>query len=260
MLQEMRNNIINKRFVLGVLLMMICFCGMSIPEWAVSADWGAEFRPSALQQSVIGIFFGGSMLLLPFCAALSCAPDQVNEIKSSIMKWKLLRSSLCSYSFRKVTSAFFTGGLTVATAFVIHAVIWNIIALPCDPFVHPYHEISFGEDCLYSTWYSICYGLPMYATITAGIFICAGTWSVVALGFAVWIPDRLLSITIPACVYYLLSASIFRTLLGWQLPHPATLYNDALTLESAIYSLLEYGIILMIAIGIYVAGLRRQNA
>lgn len=260
MREELHFSFFNRRFLLAFILMFVCFCGMSVPEWIVSGDWGAEFRPSALQQSLIGVFFGGSMLLLPFVASFTCAPAQVDEIKSSVFQWKIVRSSLSRYAIRKIISAFLVGGTVVTLAFVTHACIWNCIAYPCDPIAHPYHEIGFMPECPYSKWYAICYGLPMYISIAGGIFFCAGTWAIVALCIAVWIPDRLLAVTIPACIYYLLSASVFRTLFGWELPHPATLYNDMITKESAVSSLCEYFIILFIAITIYIIGLRRKNA
>ena len=236
--------------------MLICLFGMSIPEWVISVDWGDEFRQSALQQSIIGIFFGGVMLLLPFCACVPYATHQVEEIRTSVMHWKLIRGSVRRYATEKIIATALSGGTVVAMAFVIHAMIWNFIAYPCDIIAHPYHEIGFSPTSVYAAWYSTFYGLPMYLSMAIGIFICGAVWATVALAISVWVPDKLLTITIPACLYYLLSASIFRQLFGWNLPHPATLYNDALTWHDAALSLIEYCVILLIACVAYTVGLK----
>lgn len=258
MKEELKSSFLNINFLLGFLFMLICFFGMSIPEWLSSAEWGAEFRQSALQQSIIGIFFGGVMLLMPFCACIPYAPHQVDEMRTSVMEWKLLRSSIPQYAIGKITATALSGGAVVTLAFAFHAIVWNIIALPCDPVAYPYHEISFSPNCLYTKWYSILYGLPMYLSITAGIFLSGATWAVIALSVSIWVPDKLLTVAIPACMYYLLSASIFNRLFGWNLPHPATLYNDALTIQGAIESLTEYVVMFIIACAVYMVGLKRR--
>lgn len=70
---------------------MTCFLGYSLPSWIFSADWGDEFREGALQLSVGGIFFGSSMLLLPFCASVPYAISQVDQ------QYSLIRSSRCRW-------------------------------------------------------------------------------------------------------------------------------------------------------------------
>ncbi len=258
MREELKSAFLNFNFVMGFLVMLICFLGMSIPEWVVSAAWGSEYRQSALQQSIVGIFFGGVMLLMPFCACIPYATRQVEELRTSVMTWKLLRSSLSKYATGKIMASALSGGAAVAAAFIIHALIWNLVALPCDPVAHPYHEISFDPNSLYAEWYAICYGLPMYLSITIGIFISGSTWAVIALAVSVWVPDKLLTVAIPACIYYLLSASILNHLFGWNLPHPATLYNDALTVQQAIQSFTEYVLLFIFACVLYRLGLRRR--
>lgn len=258
MRQEFRDSVMNVYFLTSFLLMLGCFLGMSVPEWIVSVDWGAEFRQSALQQSISGIFFGGVMLLLPFCSCLPTAIHQVDELRTSIMPWKLIRSSIKKYAVRKIVSTLFSGGLAVSLAFMIHAILWNFIALPCDIIAHPYHEIGFHPETLYANWYSICYGLPMYISMTLGIFICGAIWAIVALAVSIWIPDKILTITIPICIYYLLFTGIFNYLFGWRLPHPATLYNDGLTWNEVVSSSLEYIVIFIAAGAIYILGLKRR--
>lgn len=258
MLRELKSAIYSYQFAFSLLFMLICFLGLSIPEWLISVDWGAEYRQSALQLSIGSIFFGGVMLLLPFCASFPYATRQVDELQTSMMRWKLLRSSTSHYARIKIIATAVSGGLAISLAFLLHSLLWNIIALPCDPIAHPYHEMYFHEECLYYTWYSTLYGLPMYISMAIGMFICGSVWALVALAISVWIPDRLLTITIPTCCYYLLSAGVFEHLFGWKLPHPATLYNDALTVWEAQQSLLEYFILFVISCAIYILGLKRR--
>ena len=48
-------------------IMFLSFLGFSMPEWVASRDWGVIGQPSALQLSLMAIFFGGVSLLFPFC-------------------------------------------------------------------------------------------------------------------------------------------------------------------------------------------------
>lgn len=144
----------------------------------------------------------------------------------------------------------------------MHAILWNIIAYPNDPIAHPYHEIIFAPDCVYNNWYTILYGLPMYLSMTLGIFISGAVWATVALATSVWIPDKLLTVTVPVCIYYLWMCRIFFFLFGWDVPSPSTLYNDALTLKLIWQSLLVNVALFCISTVVYVVGLKRrvQNA
>lgn len=97
MKEELKSAFFSWRFVLAFGFMLTCFLGYSVPTWVFSADWGDEFREGALQLSIGGIFFGGAMLLLPFCASVSHAISQVDEIRTSFLNWKIIRSSIRKY-------------------------------------------------------------------------------------------------------------------------------------------------------------------
>ncbi len=256
--QEIKNSIFGRYFWTAFIVMLICLLGLSVPEWICSATWDIEYRQSALQQSISGIFFGGVMLILPFCAALPYSLNQVDELRTSTMSWKLIRASVNRYATWKILATTVSGGVAIALAFIIHSLVWNIIALPCDPTAHPYHAIAFASNSLYVTWYSTLYGLPMYTSISVGLFISGAEWATVALAVAIWIPDRLLTVTIPTCIYYLLSANVLQHLFGWEIPHPATLFNDALTKADALNALIEDFVIFVIACIIYRMGLKRR--
>ena len=143
------------------------------------------------------------------------------------------------------------------SAFIINAIIWNIIALPCDPTTYPNHTIYFDPSCIFYNWYTICYGLPVYFEITIGIGFTASVWAVVALAVAVWIPDKLLTVTIPSFLYYLWNADIIFFFFGIQTPHPATLFNDGLTPQKAVVSIISSGVVLTVSVGSYSGGCKR---
>lgn len=262
MKDEVRSALFSQGFFLAFIIMLTCFLGYSLPTWIFSADWGDEFREGALQLSVGGIFFGGSMLLLPFCAGVTHSISQVDEIRSSFLEWKVLRSSLLTYARNKVVASMLSAALATGLAFALHALAWNFIAFPYDLVAHPYQEIPFAQSCIYSLWDDIFYAFPIYLWMTGGIAFCAAAWAVTSLAVSVWIPDKLLTIIIPVCIYYLWSCRIFYHLFGINTPHPAALYNDALTIERLVQSLVMYALLYIISIGVYMTGLKRriQNA
>lgn len=68
MKEEIKEAFFNKRFIISVGIMLVCFLGVSYPNWIDSSEWGDIYRPTALEQILGGIFFGGVMLMMPFCA------------------------------------------------------------------------------------------------------------------------------------------------------------------------------------------------
>ena len=258
MKEELKSAFFSKRFLLAFGLMLSCFLGYSLPTWIFSADWGDEFREGALQLSVGGIFFGGSMLLLPFCAGVTYAISQVDEVRTSFLEWKAIRCSTQTYARNKIIATMLSAAAATGLAFALHALVWNFIAYPYDLVAHPYQEIPFSAKCIYSQWTDIFYAFPIYAWMTFGIALCAAVWSVTALAVSVWVPDKLLTIIVPVCIYYLWSCRIFYHLFGISTPHPGALYDDALTVERVWQSLLMYAILLVISIFVYVKGLKRR--
>lgn len=238
--------------------------GYSLAYWIGSilvGEW-IEYRESALQLSTGGVFFGGFMLLLPFCAALAHSTSQVDDIRTSMMQWEAVRSSVSRYVRTKVIACMIVAAVATSTAFVLHAILWNAIALPVDPTTYPNHIIYFSEDCVFYGWYRMYYGLPMYIEMTIGIAFTASIWAVVALAISVWVPDKLLTITIPSFLYYLWNADVFFYFTGIKTPHPAILFNDGLTVEKGIISIISYLAVWAISLGTYFVGCQRrcQNA
>lgn len=258
MKEELKRAFASHYFFLSFGILFLCFLGYSFPGFFFQEELSIEWRESALQLSIGSIFFGSVMLLMPFCAAVSHAVSQVEELQSSVMHWRVLRSSVQRYAATKITASAFSAACSTSLAFVVHALVWNIIALPVDPVHYPGHEIGFSETCVYSKWYLICYGLPMYVEMALGIAFSASIWAIVALAVAVWIPDRLLVVSVPACIYYLWHLQLPYYLFGIRVPHPGTLYNDALTFEEAYQCILAYAGVFAVSLLVYLAGLKRR--
>lgn len=96
-------------------------------------DWDVAYRSSSLQQTLGGIYFGGAMLVVPLCAALPAGLAQVEELQTNFIDYRIIRSSMPRYEVTKLASAFLASGAAIALAFVFHALIWNILATPCNP-------------------------------------------------------------------------------------------------------------------------------
>ena len=123
---------------------------------------------------------------------------------------------------------------------------------------YPNHTIYFSSDVLYSNWYTVLHGLPVYAEMTLGIAFTAAIWAVVGLAVAVWIPDKLMVVTVPVCIYFLWREQFPYYLAGILLPYPATLFNDGLTIQSGLAAMLMYLVLLAVSLAIYGVGLSRR--
>lgn len=258
MKEELKRAFHSPYFLFSFVLMFLCFSGYSFPGWFCADEVTPDYRESALQLSIGSIFFGSVMMFMPFCASVSHAVSQVEELHSGVMRWRVLRSSVNRYACMKMAASALSAACSTALAFVLHAVIWNIIAIPVDPIHYPAHEIGFSDTCVFAKWYLICYGLPVYIEMALGIAFSAAIWAIVALAVAVWIPDRLLTVSVPACIYYIWHLQLPYYLFGVRVPHPGTLYNDMLTLESAVECIVAYAIVFAISLLVYWAGLRRR--
>ena len=243
-------------FVVCVITLM----GYSATYWIgsiLAGEW-LEYRESALHLSLGGIFFGGFMLLLPFCSALAHSTSQVDDVRSRMIQWEALRGSVQKYACIKAGTCMSAAAVTTASAFILHAIFWNLIALPNNPTVYQNHVIYFIEDSFFYTWYTLCYGLPVYIEMALGIAFTASVWAMVALAIAVWIPDKILTVVIPSFIYYLWNADVTYWLIGIHSLHPAALFNDGLNAERMIVSIISYSVIWLVSWSVYYVGCKRR--
>lgn len=256
MRQELRSAFIGWRFPAACGLMLVCYLGFSVPEWMTSGSWG-EYGSNALQQAVGGIFFGGILLLMPFCAAAVHAVSQVDEIRSGFIKARMIRGGVWRGAWRKISVAAIAGALAAALPFALHALLWRCIALPCNPALYPYHEMQFAGT-LYNAWYGVMEGLPLYVSIFLGLGISGALWAVVGLAVAVWIPDSLLVVSIPVGLYFLWMRFASRGIFGLRLPPPDALFTEGMTTESLLAALAVHGLFFLSASLLYFIGLKRR--
>lgn len=201
------------------------------------------------------------MLMLPLCAALSPALIQIDEKLSGFMDERVLRVGFIHYSLMKLFSAFVTGTVIMGTAFAAHSILWNMIAVPCDPLTNDYLAIPFDESCIYATWQPICYSLPIYLWMCAAIAFCGGVWAMIGVTCSLFVSDRLLAVSMPFCLYYLWHSGLPSVITGiWGLPHPADLFNDALTTDTAVSSFVIYCVIAFVCFFLHNCVLRRIYA
>lgn len=260
---ELKRAFSSPGFWATMIIMFLCLQGYALPVH-INQTYGASAEPIEIRQSSLaltlgGIFFGGVILLLPFCSTLAYSGSQVDDIRAFFLPWCVLRSSVKSYALRKLTASFLSAFVAIFIAFILHAGIWHILGIPYDPVKYPYQEIPFWPESYFSKWATIGHGWLIILNIAAGMAFCAGCWSIVALAVAVWIPDRLLVCIIPACIEKLWRANLSYYLFGIWLPDPDTLFNDAQTLSGNLECILSYAVLLFAAVLLYWVGLRRRT-
>lgn len=91
--EELKRAIKSPQMWASLIVCFITLMGYSLGSWigCILIDEWMEYRESALQLSLGGIFFGGFMMLLPFCAALAHSTSQIDDMGSSMMQWEVLR-------------------------------------------------------------------------------------------------------------------------------------------------------------------------
>lgn len=259
---ELRRAFTSPGFWGAALVMFFCLQGYALPVYLSQAH-GIHSEPVALRESALalslgGIFFGGMILLLPFCSSLAYAGSQVDDIRTGFLSLDLLRSSFQGYACRKVITAFVCAFAAAFGAFIAHASLWHLIAVPYDPVRYPNHEIPFWEESYFHQWAQVAHGWPIILNIGFGLAFTSGVWSVVALAAAAWVPDKLLVCVIPACLNKLWSANLAFYLFGVWLPSPDALFNDAQTVTGDLRCLVAFAIVLALAVMGYGAGLKRR--
>lgn len=260
MLEELKKAFRARQFWVSFCTCFVILLGYSLAYWigSISAGEWIEYRESALHLALGGIYFGGFILLFPFCVAFSYATGQVDEMRSGMMQWRTFRSSIWKYVKLKVCAGMIVAACATTIAFILHAILWYHIALPIEPEVYPNHAIYFSERFIYHDVYALWHGLPMYVGTAIGMVFTAAMWSVIALAVSIWIPDKLLVIAIPAAIYYIWGADIAFYVFDTKLPHPTILFNDGLTVQKAVTVLIMYAVAFAVSVGGFYMGCRKR--
>lgn len=229
MKQEIRATLRSPQFWLAAAIFFLSFYGYSLPRWLQDAP--VEYKDSALQLSLGGIYFGGIQLVLSFCASMMAALRQVDELRGGVVCWRSLRLGLRGYARRKLLCAALTAGLAMGGAFFLQAILWNLIALPADPVLYPMHYNYFSEGSLHYDWYTVAHALPIYIFTGLGIALNGACVAWLSLAVAVWMPDKLLALMAPALLINAYSDGLLFRIFGLKAPSISDLYNDGLTAE-----------------------------
>lgn len=135
MAEEIKSIFKSRNYWMAFVISFLTLLGYSLSSWlnAISVGESMEYRESALSLSVGGIFFGGFMLLFPFCSIrCSTQPVRWTSCKAAWRAGGVMRGSVARYVGVKAAASMLAAALATTSAFALHAVIWNGIALPCD--------------------------------------------------------------------------------------------------------------------------------
>lgn len=262
MRQELRSAFCNARFWIALVAMTICLFGFSLPEWLTRIAQGDRMYMDAVSLGFAPIFFGGAILLFPFCAALPYATSQVDDIRTGFMFTKGIRTTTVKYMRNKVIAVALSGAAVMGIACLIHSVTWNIVAGPYDPIANPDNEVVFSPGTVYATLMLSPYGWQAFVHAILGFAITGAVWSVVGLATSVWIPDNLLAITVPVALYFFWQYQLLYPMLGIRLPSLSGLYNDG-QLWERYYAVVAVNLLIFAtAAFVYYKGMKRrlQNA
>lgn len=257
MRQELRNALTGPKFIIAVLAMFVCFMGFSLPTWINAVAVGDAIYESAFSMSFAPIFFGGAILLIPFCAALPYATSQVDEIRSGFLFFKAIRGSTKKYALNKIVITALSGALAMFLANALHSIVWNLVCGPFD-INNPNTQVWFSADTVYETLKYTPYAIGAYCHAALGFFLTGAVWALIGLAVSVWIPDMLLSVSIPVVLYYFWTYQILYQLFGIAVLQPAALYNDGQYWGMYGQAILLNVFIMLLSAVIYYLGLKRR--
>lgn len=259
MISELKFAFKRPQIYIGLLGMFICLLSSSLPIWLTRVAQGDKEFMSAMDLSFTPIFFGGTILLMPFCAAISYASTQADEIKTGFIFPRIIRGSLNRYAVTKIFVAALSGAFALGTACLLHMVFWHIVAGPYDIQARPEIEVFFTDGTIYSTLCSYPYAWPAFAHAIAGFALTGAFWSVVSLWIASIIPDTQLVVTIPVVVYYLWKSNFTGYAFGFELPDFTGFYNDGVTWLQYGYALGFHALLFILIVWLYHKSLKRRS-
>lgn len=242
---NLRNILKRPQLYISIAAFMLCLLGSSLPIWFIRISQGDRELMSAMDLSLIPVFFGGGILLVPFCAAISYASEQVLELQTGFIKPYIIRRSINRYVYEKVVSAGISGALALGGGCLLHILLWHCLAGTYNTALRPDIEVNFAENTLYASLVRTPLGIAAYLHVVTGFAITGAFWSIIGLWIATIIPDTQLVITIPVVIYYLWKSNFSIYLVGVELPDFTGFYNDGITMEKYTETLCFHAILLL---------------
>ncbi len=258
MKQDFKSLFHSKQLYVGIFAFFMCLLLTTLPMFLERCAQGDKEYMSAMDLTFVPIFFGGTILVLPFCASLGSAHMQVDEIRSNFISYRCLRSGFKKYVFEKINIAFFSGALILFVAGLMHVVLCHLLGGVYDPENRPYIEVSFAEGTCYDVLTKSQYGYRAYLHLLIGFMITGGVLSVFSLTFSAFFPDTVLVLSLSVVLYYVLKNDFTHIMFGFSLPDIAALYNDGTTFQLYAKTLFQYGFMLCISIFLYCYKMKRR--
>lgn len=228
---------VNISAIFSILIMLFCYFSVSIELWVSSlSEKIIAYRPSAFIYALEPILFGGVIYLIPFCACLPITDKNIEV---------LFHSKSILY---KVLYTFVVGGLVVSMPFLLHTILWNVLAIPINPKLYPSHSLQmFGilnDICNHS------YGVLVYCIFFTGMFYSAGTYAVIHLLLRSITKNHLIAFALPS-IFYFLWLKLSVTFESPYFPSPVDLFNEGMTTRNIPVSIAIYTAALIISSILY---------
>ena len=258
--QELRQTFSRALPWLCMLAFIACLEGSALPIWIIRCQQGDRELMSAMFMTFTPVFFGGTMLLVPLCAAAGYGAVHAEELRTRFFLFEMLRTSEKKYVLIKAMSAMLTGALVLGGGFLLHTVLWHIVAGPYDVAARPDVAVDFVTGTVYDAYIQTPYAVMVYVHAIIGFAITGALWAMVAMTLLVWNKDPQLSVALTLVIYFLMRNRFIDLVLGIHMPDYTGLYNDG-QLWADYFKALVFHLVMMIVLTvIYGRGVRRCEA
>ena len=255
--QELRLTLARPLPWLCMLAFVACLEGSSLPIWIIRCQQGDRALMSAMDLTFTPVFFGGIMLLVPLCAAAAYGAVHAEELRTRFFLFEMKRTSERKYVLTKALSAMLTGALVLGGGFLLHVILWHIVAGPYDVAARPDIAVDFVTGTVYDTYIQTPYAFMAYVHAVLGFAATGALWAMIAVTLLVWNRDPQLSVALTVVIYYLMRNRFVELILGIRMPSYTGLYNDG-QLWADYFQALGFHLVLMAALtAVYGWGVRR---
>lgn len=255
--QELRLTFFRALPWLCMLAFIACLEGSSLPIWIIRCQQGDRRFMSAMDMSFTPVFFGGVQLLVPLCAAAAYGAVHAEELRTRFFLLEIMRTSERKYVLTKAVSAMLSGALVLGGGFLLHVILWHILAGPYDVSARPDIEVYFAPGKVYATYLQTPYAVMMYVHAVLGFAITGAFWAMVGVTLLSWNSDPQLSIALAVVIYFLMKNRFLYLVFGFSMPDYTGLYNDGVLWAEYVRSLGFHLVTMTVLIVIYGRGVRR---